>query len=253
MLIKFIQVNIYKGKYLDSLVEFLKNEKPDFVTMQEVTTYKLNNWDDKGIDLFEYIKGELGYEGVYNGDLKLEGSLESTFGNAVLTKFPVVGSNVLVLNEFRPLTFAEIDHGEDIWPFVPRHVLDLTVQVENQNVHAMSWHGAWTAPPQDTEITVGQATKVADYLRGLSEPFILGVDMNAIPQSKSAENISEAANNLMLGSNVVQTTHPTIHKIAPRGFLIDYIFTSPEFKLKSLKVPLVTVSDHLPVIAELEL
>lgn len=253
MKLKFIQINIYKGKFLDALVDFLKEEKPDFISMQEVTTNKLNNCSDKTLNLFEYIKEKLGYDGVYNGDTKLVDDQNSSFGNAVLTKLPVVGSNVVILNQFRSLTLSEMDHGQEVWPHVSRHVLDLLVKVDEKNIHAMSWHGAWTAPPQDTEITVNQAQKVADYLKGLGEPFILGVDMNAIMQSKAVETVSEAANNLMIGSGVLQTTHPKVHKIVPRGFLVDYIFTSPEFKLKSLRVPQVTISDHLPVIAELEI
>ncbi|HLA04031.1 MAG TPA: hypothetical protein VJ065_02220, partial [Patescibacteria group bacterium] len=124
--------------------------------------------------------------------------------------------------------------------------------VYGRKVSAISWHGAWTAPPTDTDETLRQAKEVANYLKNLKEPFILGCDMNAVIQGKTAGLISQSANNLMMNSQVLQTTHPKIHKIAPRGFLIDYIFTSPHFKLKKLEVPQVTISDHLPVVAELE-
>jgi len=77
--------------------------------------------------------------------------------------------------------------------------------------------------------------------------------LNNVIGTKTLGLISSAANNLMVGSNVPMTTHPKIHKIAPRGFLVDYIFASKHFKLQSLKVPQVLVSDHLPVVAELEI
>ena len=124
--------------------------------------------------------------------------------------------------------------------------------LNGQKIRAISWHGAWTAPPTDTEETLRQAKLVTDYLTFLKEPFILGCDMNAVPQGKSAGLINQSANNLMMNSGVLQTNHPKVHKIAPRGFLIDYIFTSSHFKLKKLEVPQFTISDHLPVIAELE-
>lgn len=251
--LKFIQVNIYKGGYFDALVDFLRQEKPDFISMQEVTTGKLNYTDDKTINLFRELKDKLGMEGVYNVDLKLEGDEGSTFGNAVLAKFPIVNSHREVLSEFRPLTLEEIEEDQEIWGKVPRHVLDLTVDVNGQQVHAMSWHGAWTAPPADNVETLKQAKKIAEYLKSLDDPFILGCDSNAVLQSRTIQTINEVATNLMEGSGILQTTHPKIHKIVPRGYLIDFIFVSPHFKLKSIKAPLVTVSDHLPVVAELEL
>lgn len=248
-----MQINIYKGKYLDALVDFLRQEKPDFISMQEVATGKLNYTDDKTISLFEELKSQLGLDGVYNVDVKLEGDKKSTFGNAVLSKFPISSSKIVNLHSFRPLTMLEIESDQRIWAQVPRHVLDQVVDIGGEKVHAMSWHGAWTAPPTDTPETLRQAKIVADYLKSLAGPFILGVDINNIPQSKTVQIIDEVAVNHMTGSGVLQTTHPKIHKIVPRGFLIDYIFTSPDFKLKSLKVPEVTVSDHLPVVAQLEL
>ena len=97
-----------------------------------------------------------------------------------------------------------------------------------------------------------QAGIVADYLKNLDSPFILGCDANNVAESKTIGTISKVAINLMVGSGISQTTHPTKHKIAPRGFLVDYIFTSNHFKLLRLQVPEILVSDHLPVVAELE-
>lgn len=251
--IKIIQINIYKGKYLGELINFLKGENPDIILQQEVSCGKLNYTKDKTLNLFEVIKRELGMDGAFNGDVRLEGDENSSFGNAVLTKYPILDQKVVVLAQFRPLTFEEIEHVELIWAQVPRHVLDLVVDVSAQKVHVMSWHGAWTAPPTDTSQTLRQANMAAKYLKSIKEPYILGVDMNNIPQSKTVAIIDKVAINHMMGSGVLQTTHPKIHKIVPRGYLIDYIFTSNHFKLKSISVPEVTVSDHLPVVAEVEL
>ncbi|MDP2632845.1 MAG: hypothetical protein Q8P25_03960 [Candidatus Curtissbacteria bacterium] len=251
--IKFIQVNIYKGAYLENLLDFLEEQEPDVVSMQEVSSGKINVYQDKTVNLFDLIRDKLGYRGVYNGDLKLQGDPGSTFGNAVLTKLPVLGSHIKVLHDFRPLTMKEIEGEPDVWMQVPRHVLDLMVEVDGRKVHTMSWHGAWTAPPQDTDETIRQAKLIAEYLISLNEPFILGCDSNELLQSETIQTINQVAINIMEGSGILQTTHPKIHKIVPRGFLIDYIFTSRDIKVNSLEVPPVTVSDHLPVVAELEL
>jgi len=133
-----------------------------------------------------------------------------------------------------------------------RHLIDATLDVEGRDMHAISWHGAWGPLPEDSPETLKQAQTVANYIRGLNAPFILTGDLNVGPTTKTVAKINTVANNLMDPSRIKQTTHPTVHKIAPEGFLVDYIFTSSHFKARSIKVPKIVVSDHLPVIAELE-
>ena len=253
--IKFIQINIFKGKYLDSLVAFLAREDPDFIAMQEVTTRGFNLMGDKDANLFEELSKRLGMDGVYHGDLKLRDDPLATFGNAVFSKHKILSKNVVVLKTFEPVTLEELDgeSASEIRPLISRHLLAAQVNLFGKEIEILSWHGAWTAPPVDTAETLRQSRLVANYLSSLKTHFILGGDLNNTPDSKTVGLVSKVANNLMFGSSVVQTTHPKIHKIAPRGFLIDYVFVSPHFRLVSIKVPQVLISDHLPVVAVLEI
>jgi len=224
------------------------------VSAQEVTAGAINLCRDKNLDVFEFLKQELSLDGAYHHDIQYIDDPGARFGNAVLTKFPVKNKKVLTLKGFKPLTFEEIDGASafEIRPQLPRHLLDTIIEIEGREVHAMSWHGAWTAPPTDTDETLRQAKVVADYLKSLSGPFILGGDLNNVSGSKTVRLIGEVAINWMKDSGAVQTTHPKIHKIVPKGFLVDYIFSSRHFNLLSISVPEVLVSDHLPVVAEFE-
>lgn len=252
--LKVIQVNIYKGRYLDSLIDFLKKENPDFVTMQEVTTGGFSLSGVEKADVFRELLHELKMFGVFHGDLKLKEEKDSKFGNAVFSKHRIIKSKVLTLKTFRPVTNDELNgKSGEVREKIDRHLLDAEVNFRDKDIHIMSWHGAWTAPPHDTPETKKQAELVYRYIMNVDEPFILGGDLNAILGSKTVDLISSASNNLMLKCNVSMTTNPDVHKIAPRGFLIDYLFTSSEFKFKSIEVPQITVSDHLPVVAELEI
>ena len=248
--LKFIQINIYKGQYLDDLMRFLKDQNPDFISMQEVTAGEMNLCD-KNLDLFEYFKKELSLNGVIDKVMKPVDSPNGYLGNAVFSKYQITGSKTLVLKTFEDFTLAKFNDFKSFVKF-PRNLLSAESDLNGQKIRAISWHAAWTAPPTDTEETLRQAKLVAGFLKNLKEPFILGCDMNAAPQSRTAGLVNAVANNLMMNSGVLQTNHPKVHKIAPRGFLIDYIFTSSHFKLKKLEVPEVTISDHLPVVAELE-
>lgn len=254
MRIKFVQINIYKGKYFDQLADFLKSEKPDFISMQEVTVGGMNLHSDRSVNLFEKIRDELGLWGVYHGDLKLERDEKSVFGNAVFSKYEITNHKVITLKKFRPVTIAELDGDSgEVREQIDKHLLDCEVKVNGKIIHVLSWHGAWTAPPGDTPETLRQARIVYDYLTKLDKPFILGGDLNNTIGTETIDMFSKISKNLMVDSGVLETTNPKVHKIAPRGYLIDYILTSFDIRQLQLSVPQLTVSDHLPVVAELEI
>ena len=246
---KFVQINIYKGKYLNDLLDFLKSENPDFISMQEVTSGELN-FAKIGSDLFAHIKRETGYDGVCSVDITLSDG-KGTMGNAVFSKFKILSNKAIFLKEKNKYTKDQVNDPR-FFPFLPRHLLDVAVQIGSEKFRIMSWHGAWTAPPTDTVETLRQSQIVSNHLKSLKEPFIMGGDLNAIPQSKTVGNINRVARNLMMDSGILATTNVKIHKIAPRAYLVDYIFTSSHFDLVKLSVPNITVSDHLPVIASIE-
>lgn len=252
--LKFIQVNIYRGKYLENLIEFLLSEKPDFITMQEVTAVGTNLYRDKTANLFDLLKDKLGLEAFFDNVIEYSDLKDSLFGNAVFSRYPIVAHKVITLKDFRKVTICEVD-GEkafEIRPLLARHLIDALVDLGDLKIRVIGWHGAWTAPPTDTDETLRQAKIVAEYLRFLEEPFILGGDLNAIPESTTVKMINEVAGNLMINSGVSQTTHPRLHEIVPIGYLVDYIFVSKRFKAVRVDAPLVDVSDHLPVVAVLE-
>lgn len=250
--LKFIQVNIFKGKYLNDLVGFLKKENPDFVSMQEVTYGWPNLEVNQSINIFEFLKKELGYFGVFVNDATFIDHPDALHGNAVLSRHPISNSQRVVLKAFRPLSDEDFVDS-NLFPDWPRSMLDATVDLKGQEIHILSVHGAWTAPPVDTPETLRQAALIAKHLKSIKRPFIMGGDLNTTPNKEVIRLINTAANNLITDSEIKYTTHPTVHKIAPRALLVDYIFASPEFKKISIDAPEVVVSDHLPVVAELDL
>ncbi len=249
MTLKFIQVNIYKGKYFDELIKFLQNEKPDFVSMEEVTGGDANLGSHRD-DLFSKICEATGLKGTTNRDYDLT-DRAGFMGNAVFSKYKLIDKQVVILSPYQKLDFVT-SNDDNFWPHGPRHLLDCTFDVDGTSLHAMSVHGAWTAPPEDTEETLRQARIIADHLKKVKGTFLLGGDFNAVIQGKTIGIIDKVANNLLFNSGVLETTNPKVHKIKPRGYLIDFIFSSKDVKLKKLSVPKITVSDHLPVIAEVE-
>lgn len=251
MKIKVIQVNIYKGKYLESLLNFLKSQAPDVITMQEVTSGIVNLNGDNS-NLFEVIKRELAYDGVFYTSATILDKPDTFQGNAVFTRHTIEESDFIPLNRHSPMTL-EVFNNSDFFPQFPRSVVEAKIDMNGLKIYGLSCHGAWTAPPTDTEENWRQAKLIVNHLKGLKSPFIMGADMNMPPETRVIKTVEKAAKNLVRGSKIAQTTHPTVHKIVPRGYLVDYIFTSKEIKKISIEAPEILVSDHLPLVAELEL
>lgn len=255
MQIKVIQVNIFRGRYLEALIEFLKIQKPDIVFMQEVTSGFVNLYEDRSINLFEYVKRNCGFDGVFYPVVVISDKPDSYEGNAVLTRFPILESRQIKLKEFSQITFADFNDLK-LSPQFARSIVEVTLFIDGKEINAMSCHGAWTRDPVDTKEKVRQAKLISEYLKILKTPFIMGADMNMTPESKVIGMISKVCVNWTVKAKVRRTTHPLVHKTVPMipgGLVVDYIFTSRKIKLLSLETPEVLVSDHLPLVATLEL
>src|SRR3990167_10382633 len=137
--LKFIQINIYKGQYLEALTRFLKDQNPDFISMQEVAAGELNLCD-KNLDLFEYFKKKLGLNGIVDKITKPADAKDSYLGNAVFSRFEITNSEVLALKTFEGITLAKIDMVEN-FPLFSRHLISAECIIYGQKIHAISCMG----------------------------------------------------------------------------------------------------------------
>lgn len=248
MTLKVIQINIWKGKFLDRLVEFLRNEQPDIVTMQEVTGGRENHWLDKGLDMFAYCKEALSMDGIVTPTYCITGDPNSYLGNAVFVRGKMLTHAVVWLRPYRD--YARTDDADE-WPLFPGNVLDITAEIGGKTIHALSTHGAWGKEPADTDEKIQQAKILAAHLRSLSDtPFVLGGDFNMEPGSKTVATIDAVARNIVHGSGITNTLNLRTHyaaNVLPRGRLVDFIYVSPHFSVQSIDASEIDISDHLPI------
>ncbi|RJQ28804.1 endonuclease/exonuclease/phosphatase family protein [Candidatus Parcubacteria bacterium] len=255
MRIKVIQLNLWQGMFLDKVVEFLRIEDPDIITLQEVSGGAQNRWSDKEVDVFTYLQKHLPLEGRLSVMMRHRGDPGAYMGVAVFAKGSIVKENVLWLKDY-----AEVrpNHNEEDWPTFPRSVLDCAIKLGGATIHALSWHGAWTREPKDTPQKIQDATTLAEYLKNLDAPFVLGCDSNMTTDSQTIKKIEAIAENPAADPQwkITRSLHPTIHKTAqikPDGLLVDFLFTSKHFRPISIDAPVIPISDHLPIRAVFEL
>ena len=241
MQLKILSWNIWCGKYLDEVADFLRKADADIIALQEV----LENPD--GTNIAQTIAKELGYECVFNIGMEmpahflnnpaLAGRETVRFGNAILSKHKIVAdrSHELSLDEKRGVAEADIQIGENI-------------------LRAFSIHLKHTHQTQ-MDVQDRQADRLAKMLTE-KKTIVMG-DFNSLSESYPIEKMKSIMNDTEPDSATptwsVYKDGCTICQLDEVRHKLDYIFTSKDLKSSSFKVYDSKGSDHLPISAMIEI
>jgi endonuclease/exonuclease/phosphatase family metal-dependent hydrolase len=163
--LRVLQFNIHFGISRGGIVDLtriasdIEAVRPDLVSLNEVDSGTLRS---RRIDQPAYLAQATGLRVVYGPNLPWEGGL---FGNAILTRFPVVESHNLRL--------PVIDG------FEPRGLLTATVRVGGRKVSFSSLHLSSGTSGQADRVL--EAETVAHVLRTARRPTVVAGDLNSPP------------------------------------------------------------------------
>ena len=228
--------NIHHGEGLDGKVdllriaELIKREGADIVALQEV---------DNGVertqrrDLPEELAALTGMTCIFSNNYHYQGG---EYGNAVLTKFPVV--------RWTNRHYKMLRSGEQ------RGVLQLVLNVHGREVVFMNTHIDYRPDDSERWLNVPEIEELAKQYA--SRPMIVCGDFNDTPESRVCRRLNEAFADTwaLIGQGDGFTIPPANpHK------RIDYIWISKDKSLVPLKawVPQSDASDHLPLVGEFDL
>ena len=237
-IVKVMSYNIHIGnppskpasfRDLEAIAQVINVQKPDLVALSEVDmfTKRSGTTVDQAKELgrltgmFYYFTKAMNYDG-------------GEYGDAVLSRFPIIKSERYEL----PVTSSS---------FEPRSLALITVEKEGKQFYFGSTHLDHTADDANRNL---QARKLVDIIKTLSKPLILAGDWNAKPDSEPISILKTVL------TPTCATNCPNTFSAVNPNRTLDYVMFTPEanFKLKNLRVVNETyASDHLPLIAELEL
>ena len=242
MILKVLSWNIWHGKYLDKIIEFIKKNDPDIIALQEV------NESDVLENIAKQIAGKLNYKYVFCSAIETDRhETKYRMGNAILSKFEIAKSNCHFLSS------NEMYKGNA--ETEPRVALEATVKIDGQTLRVISVHLAYSPGFRSSEMRNLQVQNLIKLLPG--EKTILMGDFNSHPDGEAVIEVSKLMKNT--DKNLDKPTW-TMYSFDFEGFAetklahrIDYIFTSPDVKVQSFKVEDSDGSDHLPISAALEI
>lgn len=238
--LKIVSWNIWQGTYLDEVKSQLKELDADIIALQEVS-------DDERGDIGKNIAEHLGYEYVsvltMNIPIKFlpgrtgdeEGFVK--FGNAVLAKHKILNAEELIISKESGRTIIKVD-----------------VAVADKVAHVFGLHLKHTHQEPSTLQNL-QADNLLKFVPE-KDSIVMG-DFNALPESYPITTMRKA-----LQDTEPESSTPTwsVYKngcghclIGDMKYKLDYIFTTKDIKTHSFEVVESKGSDHLPVVAIVEI
>lgn len=250
MRVKFLSLNLWHGILIDRCIDFLKEQDADIVILQEVHSSN----DSKlpaALRSLEVIQERLRYEYQDFAPGLLfdhpEGKIPN--GNAILSKFKIVNTDYEFFQEKFNNNYEDIPENYPKYPRILQHV-ELDTPIGKMNV--FNFHGVWDLDGDSySDRRKEMSEKIIKAVKDKSN-VLLGGDTNAKPTNRAIKDIEQYLKSVFGDS--LKSTFNMSRKDNP-GYAtaaVDMLFVSPNIKVIDKECPDVDISDHLPVVATLE-
>lgn len=222
---KLLSWNIWGGKYLPRVMDFLAVSGADIIALQEVEE------QDDGGNTAQYIAEKLGVTYVYARSMRYNNEGKETYrGNAVLSKYPIADHTVHVLSREQSRSAIQAD-----------------IDVSGSMLHVVSVH-IIHSHQQPSPIQVEQVNSLIDAVP--KERAVVMGDFNALPESQAISVMRGAFADTDTSDTPSWCLYPdgcNVCKPERVEWKLDYIFTTPDIVTKDFRAELSEASDHLPV------
>lgn len=270
--LRIINYNIRHGAGLDGVVDLertadvIRRSGAQIATIQEVDRHLLerSDFEDQAKRLARLLRWHVVFGPAIDWDPLEEGQPRRQYGNAILSRYPILDSENLQLPIHGAPRPAPEEEETEEWS-EPRSAIRALVNVRGVRVNVYSTHlqanSTALRPDADHESARQQrAEQVAAILDDIDQRgglAILAGDLNARPDDPELASLHASA---LVDVWDVAGDGPgyTIIGVNDDGEFeavgrIDYVFVSPEIGIRAAKVPWTEASDHLPVVADLRL
>lgn len=234
---RIIFLNSWFGKAGRPFINFIKSEssKTDIFCLMEVPPKLFS-------ELSMILKE---FKGVYDDGLFLK-AIGANCGQAVFVK-----NNINLLSNGRVEIYRQLKDDMGFMQY-------LELERGQRKFWIGSIHGK-TRPgdKKDTETRLKQSKIIINFFDDKNGPVIFGGDFNLMPETRSVVLFEKAGfRNLIKDYEIKDTRGPINHKNFlenDRQYFADYVFVSPDVKIKKFEVPYIGISDHLPLILDFDL
>ncbi|MDQ6986077.1 MAG: endonuclease/exonuclease/phosphatase family protein [Candidatus Dojkabacteria bacterium] len=247
----------------DKVIDFIKTQDADIVCLQEVSRhidesvkyeYKLKSQLDNVIsDNYQYkfyspCVVSNNFQKVDEFYVDFGGFTE--FGTYILSKNKIKYGEAVIQN-------GSVEYVAD-WsnwpnPDFARPIQTVKLDIDGQEIIVINLHGLWSKSKQGSLMTNEQSKGILRLIEKYNLPTIVCGDFNLFPNTESIRLLDAKLKNLC-NEYKINTTRPSdnLHSSKDRN-VVDYIFTSKEIKVNHFEVVDSNISDHLPLLLNLDI
>lgn len=246
--VKLVQLNLWFGKLLHPALQFVADEKPDILCLQEVFDAEDEVlMPDLMFNSLAHLKqrGEFPYVYFSPTFTMRVANTRASFGNAILSKYPLADTETVFINGV-----FNHDHGHIPHIVNTRNFQLATVEIGDKKLSLVNHQGYWEPTPIGSETSVVMMHKVHRRIENLPRPLIFAGDFNVIAASKAMRVFDSYLEDLT-ATHELQTTLSELGKVS--DVACDHILVSPDVSVIDFHVDERLISDHFALVMEFEL
>ncbi len=240
-----LQWNVWEDEDPKKVAAEIKKINPDIVCAQEIIKHSTNQ-----INTAKYIAKIINYNYYYHkADTWSSKNDKDEQGNAIFSKLPIKKEDYKYLQ-------APKHNPKNAWT-EGRVYIEITVEYKGKEVTIGTSHLSFTHKLKITKEKKDEVNKLLKIIKNKKENYLFAGDLNSAPNSYTVGEIEKYLNSA--GPNYTQKTWPTktfeYREIKENilAWRADYVFTSPDIRVKKAEVLKTEVSDHYPILVEIDM
>ena len=258
MQFKLLQLNtLHGGEIFDPMMQFLQAQQADVMHLQEVFS------NEQGFEfpshpnysLFESIQKNFRYPYAnfyHKSDWEVEPGKILKFGNATFSRFEIQNFHSVEVPGFehRDHTFyanrQPLDYSDAPYGFIASEI-----KIGDKTVKSINIHGVWGQDGSDNPRRLLMRDLILKEIEH-DEYVICSGDFNTTPETQTMLGLETKLVNVF--KNELKTTfNGKRWKMPDPTFVVDFLFVTPNIKVVEHSMPDADVSDHMPLVATLEI
>lgn len=245
---EFTGIESFEGQsILSDVIKIIKPKQPDIIGFNEYNAKSVDS-----LNVTDSLKKHLGLEFHKLSPYKIS----SNRGDAIFSKYPIIKSGDVSKKGFMDLkaNYADIQTPQYIFRIYYIHLEGVHFKRErNGLVHGSEGVGVFTKLSRISRAFVIRSYEVDKIRRHVEDcpyPYIIIGDLDDTPNSYAVNSLANGIKNSFVekGSGWGSTLFNNVFKLQ-----IDYILTNSNFNVLGYQSINEKVSDHKPVIADIQL
>lgn len=257
MQLKFLTLNLWHGGLLmPKTLQFLVDQSADLMTFQEVNESKnvllAPNFNTNAQLQLKFPAYNLAYDPALTVHY-LKEDIRTERGNTTLSRYPIHRHELIYFNS----QYARLDNPlpgvKPDYRVYPKYMQKSWLAIdEGKELLVINLHGVWDFHGYDTPERLAMSQTILEHADKAKYVIIAG-DSNTRYQTKTIGDL--LVNYPSVISKIPQTTFNMLRKtdVGYASSPVDILLASRNIRVISSQIAQVDISDHLPIIATLEL